>query len=114
VLLKELGPRAPLVHVKDGLTTQDAPMAPLSTRTMDIPALVQAGSAIAWLVCELDEVAGDMLAAVKQSYRYLTENGLAQGRVRCGGPGRAPYTESNTLLVRTASDMQVVQLAWAL
>jgi hypothetical protein len=49
---------------------------------MDIPALVQAGDgATEWLVVELDEVAGDMLDAVKQSYRYLTENGLAQGRV---------------------------------
>ncbi len=81
-LLKELGPRAPLVHIKDGPATQDAPMTPLGTGTMDIPALVQAGDgATEWLVVELDEVAGDMLDAVRQSYRYLTENGLAQGRV---------------------------------
>lgn len=77
----ELGARAPLLHVKDGPATQDDPMTPLGTGIMDIGAVIRAGGeATEWVIVELDEVAGDLLAAVAQSYRYLTSNGLAQGK----------------------------------
>jgi hypothetical protein len=32
-----------------------------------------------WLILEMDFCATDMMEAVKESYRYLTSNGLAAG-----------------------------------
>jgi sugar phosphate isomerase/epimerase len=79
-MLAELGPRAPLVHIKDGPATYDDPMAPLGSGVLDIPAIVRAGAETAeWTIVELDEVAMDAMEAVAQSYRYMVDNGYAQG-----------------------------------
>jgi len=78
-MLAELGPRAPLVHVKDGPATHDDPMAPLGSGVLDIPAIVRAGGEnTEWTIVELDEVAMDALDAVAQSYRYMVDNGFAK------------------------------------
>jgi sugar phosphate isomerase/epimerase len=73
-VLAELGPRAPLVHIKDGAATaaQPKPMAALGDGAVDIPAIVRAAAHAEWLVVELDEVAGDMDTAVERSFRYLS------------------------------------------
>ena len=71
--------RVVLMHVKDGPQVKDAPMTAVGSGTVDIPACLAAAEP-AWLIVELDEYAGDMMDAVRQSHAYLTENGLAQGR----------------------------------
>jgi sugar phosphate isomerase/epimerase len=75
--LKELGARAPLLHLKDGPAVRGQPMQALGEGVMDIPAVVQASAGHAeWLIVELDECATDMLTAVQKSYHYLVQNGL--------------------------------------
>jgi sugar phosphate isomerase/epimerase len=74
-VLAQLGPRAPLIHIKDGAATaaQPKPMAALGDGALDIPAIVQAATYAEWLVVELDEVAGDMDTAIDRSFRYLSQ-----------------------------------------
>lgn len=71
--------RVALLHVKDGPQVKDQPMTAVGSGTVDVPACIAAADP-AWLIVELDEYAGDMMEAVRQSHAYLTGNGLAQGR----------------------------------
>lgn len=78
----ELGARAPLLHLKDGPARPDEPMTALGTGVLDLAAIVEAGAgATEWAIVELDEVAGDMLDAVRASYGYMTSHGLGRGRL---------------------------------
>jgi len=82
-VVRQLGKRAPLLHIKDGPAVQDAPMVAVGEGSLDIPAIVQAGGdATEWLIVELDWCATDMLEAVKKSYFYLVGRGLARGHAR--------------------------------
>ncbi len=78
-VLAELGPRAPLLHLKDGPGRQDAPMVALGQGMMDFPAVLRASHAD-WLIVELDRCATDMMTAVADSYAYLVGEGLGHGR----------------------------------
>jgi sugar phosphate isomerase/epimerase len=80
-VVRRLGERAPLLHLKDGPAIPNQPMVALGAGVMDIPAVVAAGAGMSqWLIVELDACETDMLEAVKQSYRYLSQKGLAHGR----------------------------------
>lgn len=80
-VLTELGPRAPLVHIKDGPTALGEPHVAVGAGKMDIPAVVAATLPYAeWLIVELDQCATDMLRAVGDSYAYMVGHGLAHGR----------------------------------
>lgn len=80
-VVRELGPRAPLLHLKDGPAVQGQPMLALGEGVVDIPACVAAGGAHAeWLIVELDECATDMFTAVDRSYQYLIEKDLGRGQ----------------------------------
>jgi sugar phosphate isomerase/epimerase len=69
------------LHVKDGPLVQGEPQTAVGAGKMDIPACVAAaGENADWLIVELDECAGDMLQAVRDSAAYLTGEGLASGR----------------------------------
>jgi sugar phosphate isomerase/epimerase len=79
-LVRELGPRAPLLHLKDGPAINNMPKQAVGSGTLDIPGIVAASAESAeWLIVELDDYAGDMFEAVEQSYRYLVGKGLARG-----------------------------------
>jgi len=79
-VVKEIGARAPLLHIKDGPGVRGRPQVAVGQGTLDIPGIIQAGENSAeLLVVELDECATDMMTAVEQSYRYLTAKGLARG-----------------------------------
>jgi sugar phosphate isomerase/epimerase len=77
-VLREVGPRAPLLHIKDGPAVKEAPMTAVGTGVLDYPAHLAASSA-EWLIVELDHCATEMLTAVEQSYHYLIDKGLAHG-----------------------------------
>lgn len=79
-VVRGLGARAPLLHLKDGPAQIEAPMTALGEGVVDLPAVVQAAGAAEWLIVELDRCATDMLAAVGKSYTYLTTHGLGRGR----------------------------------
>jgi len=70
--------RVVLMHVKDGPQLKDKPMTAVGHGTVNIPACVLAAQPT-WLVVELDEFDGNMMDAVRDSYTYLTSQGLASG-----------------------------------
>lgn len=79
-VVKEIGKRAPLLHIKDGPCVQGQPMTAVGDGQVDMPAIVKAGAGTAeWLIVELDACATDMLTAVKKSHDYLVGKGLAHG-----------------------------------
>lgn len=78
-ILRELGQRVPLLHIKDGSTDENQPMVAVGDGVMDWNAIIGASSA-RWLIVELDRCATDMLEAVAKSYNYLTSKGFAHGK----------------------------------
>ncbi|MBN1285839.1 MAG: sugar phosphate isomerase/epimerase [Anaerolineae bacterium] len=79
-VVKELGTRAPLLHIKDGPANREDPMTAVGQGVVDIPAVVKAGAGVAeWHIVELDRCATDMLTAVEESYDYLVKEGLSRG-----------------------------------
>jgi len=78
--LRRLGPRAELLHVKDGPADAIPPdMTAVGQGTLDYAAIIPAAASAEWLIVELDRCATDMLAAVAESYRYLAARGLGHG-----------------------------------
>jgi sugar phosphate isomerase/epimerase len=69
-IVRELGKRAPLLHIKDGPAHVKPPMTAVGEGVVDIPAVVAAAQAD-WLIVELDRCATDMMEAVQKSYVYL-------------------------------------------
>lgn len=81
-VVAELGPRARLLHLKDGPADgYKSPMTAVGEGTLDFPAIVAASDAVKWHIVELDACATDMFEAVEKSYRFLTGRGLSRGRV---------------------------------
>ena len=79
-VVRQAGARAPLIHLKDGPLSPDGDMTALGGGLMDVPGIVAAAADTAdWHIVELDRCATDMLEAVRDSYTYLTANGLARG-----------------------------------
>jgi sugar phosphate isomerase/epimerase len=72
VIVKSLGARTPLLHIKDGPGNREAAMKAVGDGVMDIPAILKAGgSNVKYLIVELDNCDGDIMVAVKKSYDYL-------------------------------------------
>jgi sugar phosphate isomerase/epimerase len=80
-VLKEVGERAPVLHIKDGPADEAASdMVACGSGTLDFPAISEVTVDTAeWWIVELDRCATDMMTAVADSHRYLTGNGLASG-----------------------------------
>lgn len=71
-VVKELGKRAPLLHIKDGPGNREEPMTAAGDGIMDIPAILKAGGDNAeWWIFEMDRCGTDVMEAVAKSYRYL-------------------------------------------
>lgn len=73
--------RLPLLHIKDGSLEKDSAMTAVGAGKVDIAGTIGAAdpSVLQWLIVELDRCDTDMWDAVRQSYTYLTQNGLAAG-----------------------------------
>jgi len=79
-VVKKLGARVPLLHIKDGPCVKSEPMTAVGDGVMDFPPIVEAGKPhVEWLIVELDRCATDMLEAVEKSYQYLVQSGLGKG-----------------------------------
>ena len=79
-VLRELGPRNQVLHVKDGPADDpQADMVAVGSGVMDWPAIF-AASDVDWIVVELDRCATDMLQAVRDSCAWLTGEGYARGK----------------------------------
>jgi sugar phosphate isomerase/epimerase len=80
-VVRELGRRAPMLHIKDGPAVQQQPMTAAGEGVLDFPAIVgAAGNDLDWLVVELDECATDMMEAVHKSITFLVTKGLGYGK----------------------------------
>ena len=80
-LIQTLGKRAPFLHIKDGPCIRGEPMVAVGEGIMDFNTIIAAGEKYSqWLIVELDACATDMVEAAKNSYLYLTQKGLANGR----------------------------------
>jgi|TARA_Y100000310_G_scaffold344735_1_gene459143 sugar phosphate isomerase/epimerase len=79
--VKKFRGRTTLLHIKDGPLEQGKAMVAVGQGKMDIPAIIDAADPdlLRWVIVELDACDTDMLTAVSDSHRYLTENGLAEG-----------------------------------
>ena len=59
---------------------QKIDLLPLGTGTLPIPELIKAAPAqVEAVIVELDYCNIDMWTAIEQSYKYMNENGLAEG-----------------------------------
>lgn len=74
--------RAPLLHIKDGPLERNQPNVAVGAGAADIRGVIAAADpdVLEWLIVELDACATDMMTAVEDSYRFLTDNRLARGR----------------------------------
>lgn len=80
-VVKELGSRAPLLHIKDGPGVRGQAMLAAGEGVMDFPAIIEASAGNAdYLIVELDACDTDMMTAVEKSFGYLTSKGLGHGR----------------------------------
>jgi sugar phosphate isomerase/epimerase len=81
VVIRELGKRLRLLHVKDGPADDPkAAMVAVGAGSIDIPAVLSAAPHASWHIVELDRCATDMFEAVEASYGFLTSAGLSSGR----------------------------------
>lgn len=89
-IVADYGKRAPLLHIKDGPAKWTAamdedkpdPMVAVGQGAQNFPEIVKAAAGnTEWMIVELDNCATDMMLAVKESYSYLTKNGLAKGNM---------------------------------
>jgi len=85
-IVKRLGDRAQLMHIKDGPAKWDdnlpkdvpEPMTAVGKGTQNFPDIVKAADGnTEWMVVEMDKTAGDVFVALKESYDYLIKNKLA-------------------------------------
>ncbi len=86
-VVKGLGARAPVLHVKDGPLdidgsgARDVAMTAIGAGKMDWKAVIGAAcESTEWLVVELDRCDTDMTEAVQESLRYLVDNGFGKGK----------------------------------
>lgn len=79
-LLRQLGPRATRLHMKDG--PADAPESAMTAAGEGRVNLAAAGAAsdAPWHIVELDRCEGDMFDAIERSHAYLTRSGISLGR----------------------------------
>jgi sugar phosphate isomerase/epimerase len=80
-VVKKMGKRAPLLHIKDGPAQQKVFQTAVGEGVLDFPAIVKAAAGnTEWMIVELDSYATDMMDAVRKSFQYLTRTGLARGK----------------------------------
>lgn len=82
-IVRRLGKRATLLHIKDGVADiekRNEPMVALGTGNLDIDDIVAASAEhTKYLVVELDNCATDMMIAIHKSFDYLREKEFING-----------------------------------
>jgi sugar phosphate isomerase/epimerase len=79
-VVKKMGKRAPLLHIKDGPAQQKVAQTAVGEGVLDFPAIAKAAAGhTVWMIVEVDSCATDMIEAVRKSFEYLTSKGLARG-----------------------------------
>ena len=87
-IVKNIGARAPLLHIKDGpviwnealLTDNPDPMVVVGKGAEDFPTIAKAaGGNSKWMIVEMDKTATGVFVALQESYDYHIKNKLAIG-----------------------------------
>ena len=83
--IKKYAKRIYSIHIKDGpcdRNNRDKPMTAVGKGKVDVAAAVKAAekTSAKWGIVELDHSEGDMLTAVRESFRYLADHQLGLGR----------------------------------
>ena len=79
-LIRRLGPRVRLLHIKDGPGDSRKSPHVAGAGRVDVAGAIVAGDSVEWHVVEFDRCATDMLEAVRGSLRYLVDRGLSRAR----------------------------------
>jgi sugar phosphate isomerase/epimerase len=80
-LVRALGNRVGLLHVKDGPADRpESPMVAVGDGAIDVPGVLAAAPSARWHIVELDRCDTDMFEAVARSRDYLVEQHLSSGR----------------------------------
>ncbi len=82
-LIRRLGSRVRLLHIKDGPADpadRDAPQVSAGAGRVEVAGAIEAGDSVEWHVVEFDRCATDMLDAVRGSLRYLVDSDLSRTR----------------------------------
>ncbi len=69
--IKALGSRVPLLHIKDGPATHNAPMTAVGDGVVDIKGILDAAVPDVWQIVEMDSCATDVMEATRKSYNFL-------------------------------------------
>jgi sugar phosphate isomerase/epimerase len=70
--VKQMGKRAPILHIKDGPCNREDAQTAVGAGVMDFAAILKAGGAnTEWWIMEADRVDGDALEAVRQSCDFM-------------------------------------------
>ena len=85
-IVRLMGARAPLLHIKDGpckyVDWPKYPMTAIGEGKIDFKAVVEASAgSVEWMIVEFDACATDIMEAVEKSYEYLVKEELARGKV---------------------------------
>jgi sugar phosphate isomerase/epimerase len=80
-IVRDLGARARLLHVKDGPADKpESDMVAVGSGAIPVADVLAANEHVTWNIVELDRCATDMFQAVEASHDFLVSNRLAQGR----------------------------------
>jgi sugar phosphate isomerase/epimerase len=81
-VIKSLGARAPLLHIKDGPCVRDKAMTAVGDGRMDWKKIFASVDEkhVKHLIVELDSCDTDMMTAVERSVKYLVDNGYGKGK----------------------------------
>ena len=80
--IKKYAKRIYSIHIKDGPCDRVNPQTVVGKGKVDVAAAVKAAekTSAKWGIVELDRSEGDMLTAVRESFRYLADHQLGLGR----------------------------------
>jgi sugar phosphate isomerase/epimerase len=82
-VLRDLGERARLIHIKDGpaISYEDDIMVPIGDGQIDWRQTLTTPSGLDWHIVELERLSVDTFDALKRSYDHLVAQGLSRGSV---------------------------------
>jgi sugar phosphate isomerase/epimerase len=87
-IIEKLGPRAPILQVKDGPAVWSPqlddpypyPVLAVGTGKMDYPAIFEASKGnLEWIIVDIEACETDIIQAIYESYKFIVGNGYAVG-----------------------------------
>jgi sugar phosphate isomerase/epimerase len=77
-VVRSLGDRVTLLHVKDGPATTTGVQTTVGNGTLDVPAVLTAATAARWHIVELDTLDGDVFEGAAAGARWCADRGFSR------------------------------------